>query len=201
MLLEGDDALARDTFYRRSDEDDEPSWAAAADSGASHTAGIAGSDGAAESADDDADEESDLSENEEEEEDEEAPTATARGGDEHEARRALWSSRFQWLPAEVAVDAMGGCRFVSYINNLPLPSAGGSAYTALGAVLTRFLPLFEHVLARATDPASQRPRIRRAMPDVDKMRVRSGFVKSRCHWCFQLADRARAVSRFRRLIG
>lgn len=85
-----------------------------------------------------------------------------------ETRRGLWSSRYQWLPAEVAVDAAGGCRFASYINNLDA-AAHGPLYGALGSVMTRFLPLFERVLAESASPACRRPRLARPYADEERL--------------------------------
>lgn len=81
-------------------------------------------------------------------------------------RRGLWSSRYQWLPADVAVDEAGACRFVSYINNVD-PTVHGPLYSALGAVLSRFLPLFERVLAEAVSP--ERPQLPRPYADEDSI--------------------------------
>jgi hypothetical protein len=75
----------------------------------------------------------------------------ANDGVDEATRRGLWSSRYQWMPAEVAVDGAGSCRFVSYVNNVD-PATHGPLYAALGAIMSRFLPIFERVLAEAASP-------------------------------------------------
>lgn len=57
-------------------------------------------------------------------------------------------SLYQWLPAEVQVDADGCCEFTSYINNL-YPDIYPNLYPVLGLILSCFLPLFEQCLDRS----------------------------------------------------
>lgn len=53
------------------------------------------------------------------------------------------TSIYQWLPAEVDVDAQGAARIASYVNNAPDRPA---LYEALEAGFSCLLPLFEHVV-------------------------------------------------------
>ena len=111
---------------------------------------------------------SDSSEGDEDEYRDAAPTASrVNYSNEYDVKRALWSTRFQWLPAEVSVDACGTSRFVSYINNLD-PATNTSLYETLGAVFTRFLPLFERALSESMKGPSRL--IHYPMPDVELMR-------------------------------
>jgi hypothetical protein len=73
--------------------------------------------------------------------------SVARFVAEEDAAAHHWgvSKLFQWLPSEVDVDAHGGARFVSYINNLH-PGQHGALYKKLDLCLSRFVPLFERVL-------------------------------------------------------
>ncbi|KAI9173311.1 hypothetical protein H9P43_007442 [Blastocladiella emersonii ATCC 22665] len=62
------------------------------------------------------------------------------------------SEQFQWLPADIEVDATGrAARFVSYINNLH-PHDHGELYGMLEQVVSAMLPLFEQTLARIEHP-------------------------------------------------
>ena len=63
---------------------------------------------------------------------------------------------YQWLPAEVDLDAAGNAHFASYINNLCCDAAHAGLYDALGATLSAFLPLFERVLADLKAPRPKR---------------------------------------------
>ena len=55
------------------------------------------------------------------------------------------TSRYQWLPAEVDVDADGKAKFVSPINNLD-PAAHGALYRDVESVLTTILPIMQRAL-------------------------------------------------------
>ncbi|ORZ31421.1 hypothetical protein BCR44DRAFT_1442287 [Catenaria anguillulae PL171] len=62
------------------------------------------------------------------------------------------SSQFQWLPAEIQVDAKGkSAQFVSYINNLH-PDDHPELYQVLGDVFASMLPMFEQALVRIDCP-------------------------------------------------
>ncbi|ORZ36615.1 hypothetical protein BCR44DRAFT_1432248 [Catenaria anguillulae PL171] len=62
------------------------------------------------------------------------------------------SQRFQWLPAEIQVNAAGtSARFVSYINNLH-PDDHAELYEVLGDVFASMVPLFEQALVRIDYP-------------------------------------------------
>jgi len=68
-------------------------------------------------------------------------------------REDMWgrpyeASMYQWLPAEVNVNADGKCSFSSYINNLSQENHG-ELYGALGELLSECLPLFESCLSYA----------------------------------------------------
>lgn len=96
----------------------------------------------------------------------------ANEGVDEDTCRELWSSHYQWLPAEVAVDDAGSCRFVSYINNVD-PATHGPLYSALGAIMSRFLPLFERVLAEAASP--EPPQL--ALPYADEDDVQEQWMQ------------------------
>lgn len=60
--------------------------------------------------------------------------------------RPYESSQYQWLPAEVDVDANGRAKFASYINNL---ENTGTNYRTIERALNKVLPLFESVYGYA----------------------------------------------------
>jgi Protein of unknown function (DUF4246) len=64
-------------------------------------------------------------------------------------RNTFASERFQWLPADINVDAdSGAVRFKSYVNNLH-PERHAALYAALARLLSRLVPMFERTLTRA----------------------------------------------------
>ncbi|KNE62440.1 hypothetical protein AMAG_07658 [Allomyces macrogynus ATCC 38327] len=65
------------------------------------------------------------------------------------------SSRFQWLPADFAVDADGKVTIRSYVNSLH-PERHGALYPTLAHIFESALPLLERVLARLHDPVPLR---------------------------------------------
>lgn len=62
------------------------------------------------------------------------------------AREQFRSTRYQLLPAVVAVDRNGKCRFETYVNDLN-PETFADVYEVLEKLLQRLLPMFQHVLA------------------------------------------------------
>lgn len=62
-----------------------------------------------------------------------------------------WKTRFQWLPAEVAVDGAGNATFQSYINNLH-PGRHRALYAQLEQLLTAAMPLLATTLTEALAP-------------------------------------------------
>ncbi|OMH79181.1 hypothetical protein AX774_g7409, partial [Zancudomyces culisetae] len=79
------------------------------------------------------------------------------------------SKRFQWLPAEVGVDAEGNTKFLSYINNLH-PKKYGKLYACIEQVLGHFVPMFNKVLTYSTEKyvSKQTPRIKPATYYVEE---------------------------------
>ncbi|OMH84823.1 hypothetical protein AX774_g1630, partial [Zancudomyces culisetae] len=82
-----------------------------------------------------------------------------------DSRKRKWydiviSDKFQWLPAEVDVDAEGNTKILSYINNLN-PKKYGKLYTCIEQVLSHFVPIFSKVLTYSTEKyvSRQTPRI------------------------------------------
>ncbi|KAJ3373598.1 hypothetical protein GGF31_000439 [Allomyces arbusculus] len=67
------------------------------------------------------------------------------------------SSRFQWLPADFAVNADGKVEILSYVNNLH-PERHRALYSTLAHVFESALPLLERVLARLHRPVPLRIR-------------------------------------------
>jgi hypothetical protein len=63
--------------------------------------------------------------------------------------RVYGSKRFQWLPADVHVDASGRVAFDSYVNNLH-PDWHAPLYAATAHLIEQALPLFERTLATST---------------------------------------------------
>lgn len=70
----------------------------------------------------------------------------------------MWSTRFQWLPAEFLVDNDGKAKIASYINSLPFSSG---LYPIIAEMFECILPLFNKVL---TDLRVHRERIRFPRP-------------------------------------
>ncbi|KAF3923398.1 hypothetical protein ABW21_db0205874 [Orbilia brochopaga] len=58
-----------------------------------------------------------------------------------------YSGRFCWLPSEFAVDEDGKTTIKSYINNLSTPAQKRRFYPIIEKVFSKFVPLFNHVLA------------------------------------------------------
>lgn len=56
------------------------------------------------------------------------------------------SDKYQWLPSDVQVDEEGNATFLSYVNNLH-PEEHPDLYACLEKVMTKFVPMFENVLA------------------------------------------------------
>jgi hypothetical protein len=87
----------------------------------------------------------------------------------------LWSTRFQWLPAEVEVTRAGDARFVSYINNLHPSDTEG--YTVLAKLFTAALPALEAVYRRVREfDALMNGAFGRDAPGQDAALVRSRIV-------------------------
>lgn len=59
--------------------------------------------------------------------------------------RALWSNRFQWLPANVGFDDDGKARFTSYINNLH-PTKHAEIYPTIERLVDAALPAWNRCL-------------------------------------------------------
>ncbi|KAF3282502.1 hypothetical protein TWF132_010637 [Orbilia oligospora] len=70
-----------------------------------------------------------------------------------------WSTKFCWLPSLFQVSPDGkSTKIKSYINNLSTPQQKELFYPILEKIFTKFVPMFNHVLA---DLASERDRIYR----------------------------------------
>jgi hypothetical protein len=75
---------------------------------------------------------------------------------------AYGSERFQWLPADVHVDADGRVVFDSYVNNMH-PEWHAPLYAATASLIEQAIPLFERTLAAS---ALQPTRFATVTPDV-----------------------------------
>lgn len=64
------------------------------------------------------------------------------------------SSAFQWLPCEIDVDTAGLARVRTYINNLH-PDTHRDLYETIGAVFTKFVPLFDQVLSTVASGSTE----------------------------------------------
>ncbi|KAI7550002.1 hypothetical protein KC331_g3454 [Hortaea werneckii] len=62
---------------------------------------------------------------------------------------AAYSSRFQWLPCEVAFRGTDGAEIVSYINNLH-PVKHSALYDVLGQVISKVVPMWDKCLRSAS---------------------------------------------------
>ncbi|KAK3618473.1 hypothetical protein LTR56_024606 [Elasticomyces elasticus] len=58
----------------------------------------------------------------------------------------VYSSRFQWLPAEVSICADGNVKFHSYINNLH-PQKHEATYNAIEKVIAKIIPMWNATLS------------------------------------------------------
>jgi hypothetical protein len=61
------------------------------------------------------------------------------------------STKYQWIPTPVTIDASGKATFISYINNLH-PEHHRELYSALAEMFGQTLPLFERVLRFLKSP-------------------------------------------------
>ncbi|KAI9372374.1 hypothetical protein BJX61DRAFT_534034 [Aspergillus egyptiacus] len=66
-----------------------------------------------------------------------------------------YSRKFQWLPCDVEFTEDGGCRIVSYINNLH-PVKHKALYEVIEKILTQTIPLWDTSLTRALSKPSNR---------------------------------------------
>ena len=62
-------------------------------------------------------------------------------------KRPYENSKYQWLPSEFQIDENGGCKIVSYINNLPLYEV--ELYSAIEKLFEILLPDFEKSVSYA----------------------------------------------------
>ncbi|KAK6540654.1 hypothetical protein TWF694_008047 [Orbilia ellipsospora] len=58
-----------------------------------------------------------------------------------------WSKKFCWLPSQFIISEKGETRINSYINNLSSPDQKRLFYPILEKIFSKFVPLFNHVLA------------------------------------------------------
>ncbi|KAK6519409.1 hypothetical protein TWF281_003243 [Arthrobotrys megalospora] len=58
-----------------------------------------------------------------------------------------YSEKFCWLPSEFEISEEGETKIASYINNLALPEEKEIFYPILEKIFSKFVPLFNHVLA------------------------------------------------------
>ncbi|KAK6336942.1 hypothetical protein TWF718_009731 [Orbilia javanica] len=58
-----------------------------------------------------------------------------------------YSEKFCWLPSEFEISREGKTRIASYINNLALPEQAQIFYPILEEIFSKFVPIFNHVLA------------------------------------------------------
>ncbi|KAK6515808.1 hypothetical protein TWF281_004398 [Arthrobotrys megalospora] len=58
-----------------------------------------------------------------------------------------YSKKFCWLPSEFEISQTGEAKITSYINNLALPEQQRIFYPILEKIFSKFVPLFNHVLA------------------------------------------------------
>lgn len=65
-----------------------------------------------------------------------------------------WSSKYQWLPANVAFQDDGTVRFKSYINNLH-PNRYPGIYRALERLIETALPMWDQCLENNTETPKQ----------------------------------------------
>ncbi|KAI7486766.1 hypothetical protein KC357_g2680 [Hortaea werneckii] len=70
---------------------------------------------------------------------------------------AAYSSRFQWLPCEVAFRGTDGAEIVSYINNLH-PTKHSALYDVLGQIISKVVPMWDKCL-RSTGGSDATERI------------------------------------------
>ncbi|KAK6361433.1 hypothetical protein TWF730_005161 [Orbilia blumenaviensis] len=59
----------------------------------------------------------------------------------------VYSQKFCWLPSEFEISQDGKTKIKSYINNLSCPEERELFYPLIGRIFSRFIPLFNHVLA------------------------------------------------------
>lgn len=69
----------------------------------------------------------------------------------------LFSTKFQWLPCDVEFEEEGGCRIVSYINNLH-PQKHKDLYQVIEKVIAKAIPLWDESLHEAvSEPKARIP--------------------------------------------
>ncbi|KAK6501927.1 hypothetical protein TWF481_009746 [Arthrobotrys musiformis] len=74
---------------------------------------------------------------------------TTKGGDspDYYAPEYHYSEKFCWLPSEFEISPKGETRIASYVNNLSLDEEKTTFYPLLEKIFSKFVPLFNHVLA------------------------------------------------------